>query len=118
AGTVYDLTVYAGEFSQGYAAWIDYNDNSIFEANERVGFSIGQVAGDSSATFTVSLACDPPVGPHRLRIRGMYNTSGSAVTPCGSNSFGETEDYIITIAAPPACPQPTALASSNLTATS
>ena len=113
-GTAYNCTVYAGQYSQGYAAWIDYNDDGVFDnATERIGFSNGLVAGSgqvgvlgSSATFAISLACNPPAGPHRLRVRSMFFTNGVDVTPCGSNSFGETEDYTITIAAAPACPAP------------
>ena len=36
----------------------------------------------------------------------MYSTNGIDVTPCTSNSYGEIEDYTITIAAAPACPSP------------
>jgi hypothetical protein len=122
AGTAYSCTVFAGQYSQGYAAWIDYNDDGVFSPDERIGFSNGQVAGSnlvgvlgSSATFPVVLACNPPVGTHRLRVRCMYATNGINVTPCGSNSFGETEDYNITIAPPPPCPQASGLAASNIT---
>ena len=123
AGTSYGCTVYAGEYSQGYAAWIDYNDDGIFDnSTERIGYSMGMVTGSgqagvlgSNATFPVVLACNPPVGSHRLRVRSMYNTSGIAVTPCESNLYGETEDYLITIAAPPPCPAPSALTASGAT---
>ena len=123
AGTSYGCTVYAGEYSQGYAAWIDYNDDGIFDnSTERIGYSMGMVTGSgqagvlgSNATFPVVLACNPPVGSHRLRVRSMYNTSGIAVTPCESNFYGETEDYLITIAAPPPCPAPSGLSASGAT---
>ncbi len=112
--TTYGCTVYAGQYGEGYAAWIDYNDDGVFDnATERIGFSNGQVAGSgqvgvlgSSATFPITLACTPPAGVHRLRVRAMYFTNGSAVTPCTNNSYGETEDYLITIVAPPTCPSP------------
>ncbi len=116
--TTYNCTVYAGQYSEGYAAWIDYNDNLQFETNERIGFSNGQVTGSgfvgvlgSSATFPVTLSCTPPVGTHRLRVRAMYGVNGSGVTACGANLWGETEDYLITITAPPACPSPGVLTS-------
>lgn len=110
--TTYNCTVYAGQYSEGYAAWIDYNDDGVFDnATERIGFSNGTVAGSgqagvlgSSATFPITLACTPPAGTHRLRVRAMYNTNGSAVTPCANNSYGEVEDYLITITAAPTCP--------------
>jgi hypothetical protein len=112
--STYSCTVFAGEYPEGYAAWIDYNDDGVFDnATERIGYSNGQVAGSgfvgvlgSSASFPITLACTPPAGTHRLRVRAMYLTNGSSVTPCTSNSYGETEDYLITIAAAPACPSP------------
>jgi len=109
--TTYNCTVYAGQYSEGYAAWIDYNDDGIFDnVTERIGFSNGQVTGSgevgvlgSSATFPITLSCTPPAGVHRLRVRAMYATNGSAVTPCTNNAWGEVEDYLITITAAPAC---------------
>jgi hypothetical protein len=112
--STYNCTVYAGQYPEGYAAWIDYNDDGVFDnVTERIGYSNGQVAGSgivgvlgSSAAFPITLACTPPAGTHRLRVRAMYLTNGINVTPCTSNSYGETEDYLITIAPAPACPSP------------
>ena len=125
AGSSYGLTVYAGQYAEGYAAWIDYNDDGVFAASERVGYSNGMVSGSgsvgvlgSSATFPIVLACNPPIGPHRLRVRAMYFTNGIDVTPCTANSYGETEDYVITLSAPAACPQPSLLTASAITSTS
>ena len=121
----YNCTVYAGQYGEGYAAWIDYNDNMVFELSERIGFSVGQVAGSgqvgvlgSSATFPITISCTPPSGVHRLRVRCMYATNGSAVDPCVNNSYGEIEDYLITIQAPPACASPGALTSTGVSSTS
>jgi len=121
----YNCTVYAGQYSEGYAAWIDYNDNLVFELSERIGFSVGQVVGSgqvgvlgSSATFPITISCTPPSGVHRLRVRCMYATNGSAVDPCLNNFYGEIEDYLITIQAPPACASPGALTSTGVSSTS
>ncbi|MFM1771666.1 MAG: putative adhesin [Bacteroidota bacterium] len=122
--STYNCTVYAGQYAEGYAAWIDYNDDGVFNnTTERIGYSNGQVAGSgivgalgSSASFPITLACTPPAGVHRLRVRAMYFTDGINVTPCTSNFYGETEDYLITIAPAPACPSPGLI--STVTATS
>ncbi|MFT3796230.1 GEVED domain-containing protein [Flavobacterium sp.] len=132
AGSAYSCTVFAGQYSEAYAAWIDYNDDGFFDnATERIGYSLGLVTGSgvagqlgSSASFPIAIACNPPTGPHRLRVRAMYDvggvqaTSGAQVTPCTVNQYGEIEDYIITITEAAACPQPSALGASNVTATS
>jgi hypothetical protein len=115
--TSYNCIVYAGQYAANYAAWIDYNDNLVFEASERIGYTLSTVPGSgavgvlgSSASFPVTLACTPPAGQHLLRIREVYNqTSGITITPCGNNEglgYGEIEDYMITIAPAPACPSP------------
>lgn len=124
--TTYGITVYTGQYGQDFAAWIDYNDDGIFDnATERVGFTTSQVAGSNaagvlgqSATFPITLSCNPPAGVHRLRIRCSDNVSGSSITPCGSVAYGETEDYNITIAAPPACAFGGTLTASNPTTSS
>jgi hypothetical protein len=108
----YNLNISTGEWgSQGYAAWIDYNDDGIFSITERIGFTQGTIGAgftagqiNASSTFIISLACTPPAGSHRLRIRGAYFIDGDQIDPCIEYGYGETEDYQITIAAPPACP--------------
>jgi hypothetical protein len=112
--STYNCTVYAGQYSEGYAAWIDYNDDLVFDnVTERIGYSNGLVAGSgavgvlgSSAVFPITLACTPPAGNHLLRVRAMFVTNGVDVTPCTGNSYGEVEDYMITISAAPACASP------------
>ncbi|MGK4569308.1 GEVED domain-containing protein [Flavobacterium sp. 3HN19-14] len=131
AGSNYNCTVYAGQYSEAYAAWIDYNDDGVFDnTTERIGFTPGLVTGSgtagvlgSSASFPINVACNPPIGVHRLRVRCMYDiggvqaTSGSGVTPCTVNQYGEIEDYLVTITAAVACPQPFNLGSNTVTST-
>jgi hypothetical protein len=123
--TSYTLNVATGEWGdQGYAAWIDYNDDGIFDATERVGATNG-IIGDGftpgvindSSSFVIALACTPPAGVHRMRIRGVYNVSGLSIDPCSSYGFGETEDYLITIAPAPTCPNPGLLVAGTTTTT-
>ena len=103
--TTYTCEVYAGQYAQGIAVWIDYNDDGFFDNNtERVGY--GNIPSNASGTFPVTLSCTPPVGQHRMRVRSMYATTGINVDPCVTNFYGEVEDYTITIGNPPACPSP------------
>lgn len=122
----YSLAIATGEYgSQGYAAWIDYNDDGFFTINERIGYTIGTIGTgftmgqvNDSSSFIISLTCNPPSGIHRLRIRGAYFTDGDQIDPCLSYGFGETEDYNITIAPPPACPSAGLVVSTTTTQTS
>ncbi len=116
AGSSYNITVTVGTYgSQNVAVWIDYNDNAEFEASEKVGYTTNSISANGSATFGIALACNPPLGSHIMRVRDVYATTGSSITPCGSYGYGETEDYVVDITAPVACPQPSALAATLIT---
>ena len=101
AATSYNLQVTAGSYTyQAFAAWIDYNDNFIFEASEKIGFSPAYTTAPfETVTFQINLACTPPLGVHRMRVRGVYATAGSTIDPCATYYYGETEDYNVNIVA-------------------
>ena len=110
-GTNYSINVTVGNFgNQNVAVWVDYNDNLTFETTERVGFTTTAIAANATGTFSIVLACNAPIGIHRIRIRDVYATSGNLIDPCASYTFGETEDYDITVVAD-ATPAPTGNAS-------
>ncbi len=118
AGATYNVTVTVGSYGdQNVAVWIDYNDNGIFESSERVGYSTTAIAGNGTATFPITLACNPPLGTHRMRVRDVWSTAGSSIDPCSSYGYGETEDYDVTITAAAACPAPSMGTASNITTT-
>jgi hypothetical protein len=101
AATSYQLQVTAGSFTyQAFAAWIDYNDNYIFEASEKIGFSTAYTTSSfQTVSFQINLACTPPLGIHRMRVRGVYATPGASIDPCATYYYGETEDYNVNIVA-------------------
>jgi len=102
-GYTYPVTVYVGQWSESFAIWVDGNDDGEFSSAERVGYTTTNPVGSGvagvlggSATFPIVLDCNSPIGTHRMRVRCVWGTSGSAITPCASASYGETEDYNIT----------------------
>jgi hypothetical protein len=119
AGGTYTVTVTVGTFGgQNVSMWIDYNDNGVFEINERIGSSTTSINADGTATFTISLACNPPLGTHRMRVRDVWNQAGNTIDPCANYGYGEAEDYDIVITTPVACPQPSNVLISGITTTS
>ncbi|HNB81907.1 MAG TPA: fibronectin type III domain-containing protein, partial [Chitinophagaceae bacterium] len=71
----------------------------------------------SMGTFTALIPCSGTTGNHRLRVRCSYNNNGVNIDPCNlMNSYGEAEDYTITILAPTGCTPPNTLSVSNLAA--
>ena len=119
AGASYTVNVTVGSFeNQNMAAWIDYNDDGVFSTSERIGFTTSSIAANGSASFNISLACNPPLGIHRMRVRDVWNLSGESIDPCASAGYGETEDYLVNVTTADPCPTPSALTASAATATS
>ncbi|AZA79008.1 T9SS C-terminal target domain-containing protein [Chryseobacterium sp. G0186] len=89
------LKVSITNYSQFVKAWIDYNNNGIFEASELIGASPGRVSVGASPyviTFT------PPVDAVKdtyLRMRIIADDSNN--TPCQNLSYGQVEDYAVRI---------------------
>ncbi|MDO7874892.1 GEVED domain-containing protein [Hymenobacter sp. ASUV-10] len=87
----------AGFASTGYTEYwkiyIDYNQDGDFtDSGELVASRSSNLASTLSSTFTVPATAKN--GATRLRL---VMSDNSATTSCGSFSYGETEDYTVTI---------------------
>ncbi|HAW53321.1 MAG TPA: hypothetical protein DCX54_13495, partial [Flavobacteriales bacterium] len=75
-------------------AWIDFNQNNTFDANERV-FSAGPTSGLYQVhSATVTVPATAMTGNTYMRVVIQESTPPG---PCGTFSYGETEDYAIVI---------------------
>ncbi|XLS29390.1 M4 family metallopeptidase [Flavobacteriaceae bacterium M23B6Z8] len=82
-------TVYA----EGYAVWIDYNqDNDFDDAGELVYSRAATTATPVSGSFTVPTTATD--GATRMRVSMKYN---GIPTSCETFTYGEVEDYTVTI---------------------
>jgi len=78
-------------------AWIDFDQNGIFEEDELIGNTSGGGMGEEGwVGFNFTVPEDAATGQSRLRIR-LTDGQPYDVDPCQYVSFGETEDYLITI---------------------
>jgi hypothetical protein len=96
ASATYTLKFAPGTYPTGnaLAAWIDYNQNGIFEASEKLGQKSGIAASKlDSIQFTVPATVDS--GLTRMRVMDGYLVAN--MEPCDNYTFGETEDYNIYI---------------------
>lgn len=95
-GTPYPISVTTSGDTEGAAVWIDYNRNNVFEASEMV---LNGYAGTNPATYvnTVTLPASAINGPTRMRVRCQYAANPSVLGPCANTTYGETEDYAVTI---------------------
>jgi len=98
-GTTYQLNVTSGFYAGiGYAVWIDFNDNFIFESTEKLAFTTSYTSTSNQVvSLNMNLPCSPTLGSHRMRIRSAYYGSGSTMNPCSFIYDGEVEDYLVNI---------------------
>ncbi|MBP7513683.1 MAG: hypothetical protein KA791_03995 [Flavobacteriales bacterium] len=81
-----------------YAAWIDYDGDNTFEANEKLGEFISTAAAEAqNITFTVPASA--ALGSTILRVRSAHVVGNEPANtdPCYNYSLGETEDYAVVI---------------------
>ncbi|MGB3606210.1 GEVED domain-containing protein [Psychroserpens sp.] len=96
-GSNYTLTVtptWTGQtYSEGYAAWIDYNDDGDFtDSGEQILSIAATTTSPVSGSFTVPAGATN--GDKRLRVSMKYN---GVPTSCETFDYGEVEDYTVTI---------------------
>ncbi|WP_196888409.1 M4 family metallopeptidase [Aureivirga sp. CE67] len=119
-GQSYTITVTPGwtgtPYDEGYAVWIDFNQDLDFEDAGELVWS-KDPSKDTSVSGTFSIPASATSGQTRMRVSMQYNKVSSA---CETFTYGEVEDYTINIGgsvdnqAPTA---PTNLAASNTTKT-
>lgn len=82
---------------EGFAAWIDFNDNGIFESSELLIDSSFQTSG-TLEDFALTIPSSAELGSHTLRAKAIDITAGDNLTnPCDNFSYGEVHDYTVNI---------------------
>jgi hypothetical protein len=88
--------------------FIDYNQNGLFtDAGETVYATPTASTGANTFNTNIVIPASALIGQTRMRVVTVQTTSAANVNPCGTYSWGETEDYIVNITPAPTCPQPT-----------
>ena len=91
---------FASYAKNNMAAWIDFNQNGIFEAGEKVVdiFATSSLASSNQyPTTNVSISSSLPNGSYRFRVRHSWISNGNSASPCRQQGEGEVEDYTIVI---------------------
>lgn len=92
----------------GIGVWVDWNNNLIFEASEKVNVYdstnalVTTYAPDGTYTGTIAVPLGTVLGDYRMRVKIDYNNS--TPDPCsisGTTKRSETEDYKFTVNTPP-----------------
>jgi hypothetical protein len=82
----------SGNWDEGHKIWIDYNQDGDFSTNEMVAFS---AITDAASTAIITVPMNALEGTTRMRIRNVWNVLPG--TACSLETYGETEDYNVTI---------------------
>lgn len=82
-------------YPQGFAMWLDANQNGIFEDEEKLFNTTG---ASFNASGSIKIPANALQGLTRLRIRSTYNVT--PVSPCSTYTYGETEDHYVFITNP------------------
>jgi hypothetical protein len=114
ATTNYNLSVQIGTcgsiFGNTTKVFIDYNQNGLFtDPGEEVYAPTVAANGANTINTQITIPPTATLGLTRMRVVQSGVTTIATVTPCGTYTWGETEDYLVNIAPAPTCPQPTNL---------
>lgn len=93
------VTVGPDTFGQFVRVWVDWNQDGDFtDAGEAVGVS-GNVGANGTAVINMTVPPTALLGTTRMRVRGGDDSAPTAAQSCGAanSSFGEAEDYNVTI---------------------
>jgi len=101
-GATYTLTVtiYSeGMWTEHVRAWIDWNQDEIFAADESYYLGSGV---DATLTFDITIPTGGPQGATIMRIIEQYSSDPGADGACSgqgnhSATYGETEDYTVVV---------------------
>jgi hypothetical protein len=100
-GTVV-ITQGSSNYSHQVVIYIDFNQNGTFDTGEE---TIIWTNANSGATNTINYSIDIPgtALPGNTLMRVVCIENSTAINPCGTYTWGETEDYLINITEAPAC---------------
>ena len=111
-----EMSVGVGDGGTEYVGvWIDFDQNGVFDADEF--FALGS-GNDVIITNNISIPDDALIGETKMRVRSKFGSAFDGTDACGEVNYGSTRDYLVNIAVPPTCLEPTNLQVSDVSATS
>ncbi|MCY7410638.1 MAG: GEVED domain-containing protein [Chitinophagales bacterium] len=100
-GNNYPITLSSsGEYNEAFGVWIDFNQDGDFADGNEFVYSTPYAGTDTFIGNILLPLAYNFAGERRMRIRCAYNTILNADDYCSDLSYGETEDYTITLVLP------------------
>jgi len=107
AGGTYPLSVVVGTCGGCYSKWakvfIDWNQDIDFDDPGEQAWTSGASSSTCPQTFsgTITVPVTATLGATRMRVVVREGGSETTTLPCGTFTWGETEDYTVNILAAP-----------------
>ncbi|TBW29852.1 T9SS type A sorting domain-containing protein [Gramella sp. KN1008] len=96
--TVSVQSYFAEEDAEKFSMWIDFDDNGVFDDDERLINSEVITEDNTWLSFDFNIPDDAPLGQHLLRIRaGDTRYDGDLDDPCSVMQYGTTHDYSVNV---------------------
>jgi len=97
-GGTYSFSATTGTYPEGFAIWIDLNGNGFFENSEQLYTS---TTPGSTHSGSITIPVTASGAQVRMRTKCHYNSNPSAGDACANVTWGETEDYWVSLCKPP-----------------
>ncbi len=106
AGQTYPISITVGlAYAENVKAWIDYNNDGMFDTITEQVFSAVNATGVQAANITIPLSA---VINTTLRMRiGDEYVLNSGPSPCVDAPYGQFEDYAVVVNSPVGITEPT-----------
>jgi hypothetical protein len=94
-----DVAWASTQYNEYSRIWVDVNQNGTFETTEKL-YDQG-AASQTDPSGTIAIPANAVLGETKLRVQMAYQGQGQTSLPaiCGDFTYGEVEDYCITIVA-------------------
>jgi len=76
--------------------WVDWNQDLDFDDTGE-DFTLTGNAETTTFTGTITVPGGASLGDTTMRVRMMWTETGETPQPCGTRSYGEVEDYTVTV---------------------
>jgi hypothetical protein len=83
-----------GQWVEHVRAWIDWNQNFVFECSE--SYYLGEGI-DATLNQDILIPADAALGPTRMRVIEEYFADPGCDASCDGGTYGETEDYTVNV---------------------
>ena len=105
-GNTHQISITSG-FAPGsstsYSCWvevyIDWNNDGVYTEPQETAFS-SAITSSQTITGMLAVPLTAPLGNHSMRVVMEQTTSAAGVIPCGTYTYGETEDYQVFVQPP------------------